>query len=103
MPLLVILRPISRGFFCFHLYPKAVSTKLQQIAGLARQASNMVLTALAHKIDAGFLREAHRRTRKSGAVGVDRQTAAAYLEDLVQNLRSLRDLFKSGTYRAPSV
>ena len=34
---------------------------------------------------------------------MDRQTAAAYLEDLGQNLNSLRDLLKSGTYRAPSV
>jgi hypothetical protein len=56
MPLLIILRPISRGFFLFSPLPKAVSTKLQQIAGLARQALNTVLTTLAHNIYAEFLR-----------------------------------------------
>lgn len=83
--------------------PTTVSTKLQQIAELARQAPDMVLTTLAHHIDIEFLREAYRLTRKSGAVGVDGQTAAAYAENLGENLKSLLDRFKSGTYKAPSV
>ena len=83
--------------------PTTVSTKLQQIAELARQAPDMVLTTLAHHIDVEFLREAYRLTRKSGTVGVDGQTAAAYAEDLGENLKSLLDRFKSGTYKAPSV
>jgi len=56
--------------------PTTVSTKLQKIAILAKEAPQRVLTTLAHHIDVDFLREAYRRTRKDGAVGVDGQTAA---------------------------
>jgi group II intron reverse transcriptase/maturase len=49
------------------------------------------------------LREAYRRTRKDGAVGVDHQTAEQYAEDLEENLQSLLDRAKSGRYRAPAV
>jgi hypothetical protein len=38
----------------------------------------MVFTTLAHHIDIEWLHEAYRRTRKSGAVGVDGQTARDY-------------------------
>jgi retron-type reverse transcriptase len=62
----------------------------------------MVLTTLAHHIDVEFLRKAYRLTPKSGAVGVDGQTAAVYAENLEENLKSLLDRFKSGTYKAPS-
>ena len=83
--------------------PETVSTKLQRIAELARQAPEMVLTTLSHHIDIDMLREAYRRTRKDGAVGVDGQTATEYAADLEENLRSLLDRFKSGTYKAPPV
>jgi group II intron reverse transcriptase/maturase len=63
----------------------------------------MVLTTLAHHIDVDFLREAYRRTRKDGAVGVDGQTAGQYAKDLEANLQSLLERFKSGAYRAPPV
>jgi group II intron reverse transcriptase/maturase len=63
----------------------------------------MVFTTLAHHIDIEFLLEACRRTRKDGAVGVDGQTARAFAEDLEENLQSLLDRFKSGSYRAPPV
>lgn len=85
------------------LSPTTVSTKLHRIATLAREASGRVLTTLAHHIDLTFLREAYRRTRKDGAVGVDGQTAAAYAENLDENLTSLLQRFKSGTYHAPPV
>ncbi len=81
----------------------SVSTKLQRIAKLAREAPDMAFTSLSHHIDVDFLREAYRRTRKDGAVGVDGQTAEEYASDLEGNLRSLLDRFKSGTYWAPSV
>src|SRR5262245_55623214 len=68
--------------------PTTVSTKLHRIATLAREASGRVLTTLAHQIDRAFLREAYRRTRKDGAVGVDGQTAEAYAEKLDENLTS---------------
>jgi group II intron reverse transcriptase/maturase len=61
------------------------------------------LTTLAHHIDLDWLREAHRRTRKDGATGVDGQTADEYATNLEDNLRSLLERAKSGTYRAPPV
>jgi len=63
----------------------------------------MVLNTLAHHIDLDWMREAYRRTRKDGAVGVDGQTAAEYEANLEGNLRSLLDRAKSGTYKAPPV
>jgi group II intron reverse transcriptase/maturase len=62
------------------------------------------LTTLAHHIDVEFLREAHRRTRKDGATGVDGQTADEYARNLESNLQSLLNRAKSGDhYRAPPV
>jgi RNA-directed DNA polymerase len=80
-----------------------VSTRQQRIAELAKQSPQMGFTSLAYHIDLDWLREAYRRTRKDGAVGVDGQTAADYEKDLEGNLRSLLDRAKSGTYRAPPV
>jgi RNA-directed DNA polymerase len=80
-----------------------ISTRLERIATLARQLRDQPLTTLAHHIDLDWLREAHRRTRKDGATGVDRQTADEYATNLEDNLRSLLERAKSGTYRAPPV
>ena len=63
----------------------------------------MAFTTLAHHIDIDWLREAYRRTRKDGARGVDGQSAEEYAANLEDNLRSLLDRAKSGTYRAPPV
>jgi RNA-directed DNA polymerase len=80
-----------------------ISTKLERIAKLAREAPGMAFTTLAHHIDIDWLEEAHRRTRKDGATGVDRQTAQEYATNLESNLQSLLGRAKSGTYRAPPV
>jgi len=80
-----------------------ISTKLERIAKLAREAPTMALTTLAHHIDIDWLREAYRRTRKDGARGVDGQSAEQYAANLEDNLRSLLERAKSGTYRAPPV
>ena len=61
------------------------------------------LTSLNQHLDLAWLREAYRRTRKDGAVGIDGQTAADYETDLEDNLRSLLERAKSGTYWAPPV
>lgn len=82
---------------------ESVSTKLQRIAELARQSPTMVMTTLAHHIDQPLLREAHRRTRKNGAVGVDGQTADDYAANLDENLDALESRLKSGRYKAPPV
>jgi RNA-directed DNA polymerase len=80
-----------------------ISTKLERIAKLARDAPDMAFTTLAHHIGVDWLKEAYRRTRKDGATGVDRQTAEQYAANLEDNLQSLLDRAKSGTYRAPPV
>lgn len=80
-----------------------ISTKLERIAMLAKQAPTMAFTTLAHNIDIDWLREAYRRTSKVGATGVDGQTAQQYAEHLESNLRALLDEAKSGTYQAPPV
>jgi group II intron reverse transcriptase/maturase len=80
-----------------------VSTRLERIAKLAREIRDRPLTTLAHHIDVEWLREAYRRTRKDGARGVDGQSAEEYAKHLEENLRSLLDRMKSGTYRAPPV
>jgi RNA-directed DNA polymerase len=80
-----------------------VSTRLQRIADLAREAPERAFLSLAHHIDVEFLREAFRRTRKDGATGVDGQTGKDYEERLEENLLSLLERFKSGRYKAPPV
>ena len=86
--------PLSPGF---------VSTKQAWIAKLAKQMPGTAIRSLSHNMDLGWMREAYRRTRKDGAVGVDGQTAKAYAEHLDDNLRSLLERAKSGSYRAPPV
>ena len=80
-----------------------VSTKLQWIAQLAREHHERSFTAISQMIDIEFLKEAHHRTRKDGAVGVDEQTAERYASELETNLGSLLNRFKDGSYWAPPV
>ncbi len=80
-----------------------ISTKLDRIATLAKQAPEMAFTTLAHHIDLDWLREAYKRTRKDGATGIDGQTATEYATKLEGNLPSLLERAKSGMYRAPLV
>ncbi len=84
--------------------PDPVSTKQQQIAELAKQNPQMGLFSLAHHINLRWLYEAYLRVRKAVATGVDSFKAAAdYSAHLGDNLRSLLERAKSGTYRAPPV
>ncbi len=80
-----------------------VSTKQKRIATLAEQSPHMAFTSLAYLMDIDWFKEAYRRTRKDGAVGVDGMTAEEYEQDLEGNLQRLLDRAKSGTYRAPPV
>jgi RNA-directed DNA polymerase len=83
--------------------PQEISTGLQRVAKLSREAPEWVWTTLAHHITLELLREAYRRTRKDGAVGIDGQTAEEYEQRLEENLVSLLNRLKSGTYQAPPV
>lgn len=86
-----------------HRNSTSVSTKQERIATLAKQSPEMAFTSLAYLMDIDWLKEAYRRTRKDGAVGVDGVTAEDYEQDLEANLQSLLDRAKSGTYKAPPV
>lgn len=81
----------------------SISTRLARIAELARKHPERAFKSLHHVIDVAWLREAYRRTRKDGAVGVDGQSAEAYGRDLEKNLESLLARFRTGSYRAPPV
>ena len=83
--------------------PVDVSTKRQRIAQLAREHPEMSFTSLAHLITYDWLLLAYQKTRKDGAVGVDEQTADDYAANLKDNLLSLLERAKSGTYQAPPV
>src|SRR5947209_4491374 len=83
--------------------PDPVSTKQQRIAELAKQSPQLGFTSLNHHLDLIWLVEAYNRTRKDGAPGVDGQTADDYGLNLLENLPSLLDRAKSGTYQAPPV
>ena len=80
-----------------------ISPRLLRIAELTRKHPEGAHTTLAHHIDVEFLKEAYRRTRKDGAVGVDGQRAADYAANLEGNLADLLERLKSGRYYAPPV
>ncbi len=86
-----------------HRNSEDVYTKQRRIAFLARQSPEMAFTSIAYLMDIDWLKEAYRRTRKDGAVGVDGVTAEEYEQDLERNLQCLLDRAKSGTYKAPPV
>jgi len=83
--------------------PQPISTKQKRIAELARQMPGTAITSLSHHMDLDWLREAHARTRSDGATGVDGQSAEEFSSDLENNLQSLLDGAKSGSYRASPV
>lgn len=83
--------------------PDDISPRLQRIAEVARRKPPVAFRSLAHLIDVKLLRLAYKRTRKSGAAGVDGVTAKAYAQDLEANLASLESRFRSGKFRAPPV
>jgi len=80
-----------------------VSTKQQQIAELAKRNPKLGFTSLAHHIDLSWLHEAYQRVSPNAAAGVDGQTQRDYAVNLQDNLQSLLERAKSGTYRAPPV
>ena len=66
-----------------HRNSTTVSTKQERIATLAKQSPQMAFTSLAYLMDIDWLKEAYRRTRKDGAVGVDGVTADEYEQDFL--------------------
>lgn len=81
----------------------SVTTKIQRIAKLASKHPQRVFSSMAHAIDVEWVREAHRRTRKDGATGVDGRNAADFAKDLETNLQRLADSLRTGSYKPPPV
>jgi len=80
-----------------------VFTKRRRIAMLAWDNPQMAFTSLNQYLDVEWLHDAFRKTRKDGAPGVDGQTWRDYEAHLEENLQSLLERAKSGSYRAPPV
>ncbi len=78
-------------------------TGQQKIADLAAKARDMSFTSLNSYLTLDWMREAFRRTRKDGAVGVDGVTAETYAQYLEANLQDLLERCKSGNYVAPAL
>jgi RNA-directed DNA polymerase len=83
--------------------PANLLTKWYWIVELARRKLGTVLFSLNYVIDFEWMREAHIRTRKDGATGIDGVTAQEYEPNLEANLRDLLERIKSGRYKAPPV
>ena len=64
-----------------HRNSTIVSTKQKRIAALAKQSPEMAFTSLSYLMDIDWLKEAYRRTRKAGAVGVDGDDAVGFVHD----------------------
>jgi hypothetical protein len=73
-----------------------ISPILQEIARQAESYPEMVFTTLWHMIDVEWLRVAYTLTRKDGASGVDKVTAAAYAGQLEDTLANLHQRLREG-------
>lgn len=80
-----------------------VLTKQQRIAALAKQMPQLSFTSLNQYLTVDWLVEAYRRVSRRSAPGVSGETVAEYGENLAENLKSLLERAKSGTYFAPPV
>jgi group II intron reverse transcriptase/maturase len=80
-----------------------VSTKQQRIAENAKNLRQVSFTSLAYHLDGRWMYDAYQRTRKDGAVGIDRVTAKTYAGELATNLKDLAERALSGRYYAPAV
>ena len=78
-------------------------TKRQRIAELANDRRELAFTSLNHLLDLELLHDAYSRTPTDKAPGVDGLSAADYEANRMDNLRSLLERAKSGTYHAPPV
>lgn len=80
-----------------------ISTQLRQIAEQAMDHPGRIFTALIHRMDVDFLREAYYRLRKDGAPGLSGVTAKAYGRELEANLIDLHEQLKGRRYEAPPI
>lgn len=80
-----------------------ISTRIQQIANMAKEHRERSFRSVNHAIDVEWLHEAVRQTRKNGAPGIDGQDWNEYQRGLEARLLDLLKRFKTGEYHAPPV
>lgn len=80
-----------------------ISPKLERIAELAREDSELQFISLAHLLNMELLRESFRLLRKDAASGVSGTTAKEYAKNLEENLEDLHERLRTLRYIAPPV
>ncbi|HRA43405.1 MAG TPA: group II intron reverse transcriptase/maturase, partial [Gammaproteobacteria bacterium] len=76
------------------------STKLERISTLAITRPDTVFNNVGHVISIDMLRELHRELDGKKAIGIDKVTKAQYEERLEENLNSLIQRIRRGTYKS---
>ncbi len=80
-----------------------MSTKLQEIAKVARLRPTEKFTSLAHLIDEEMITICHEEMLKGKAAGVDKVTKEEYAKDLDRNVKDLVKRMKRNAYRPQPV
>ena len=76
-----------------------MGTKLERIAELSRENSNMVFTSIGHLINKELLMDCHRKMDGDKAVGIDGITKEEYEKNLDANLEDLVTRLKRHSYK----
>ena len=80
-----------------------VSTKLQRIAELAKQDTEVKFTSLAHLLTPGFLKESFLQLNQKATPGSDGVTMHEFRNNLDESIETLWTELMRGTYRAQPV
>jgi len=80
-----------------------VSTKLEEIAKVAKLRPTEKFTSLAHLINEEMVITCHEEMEKGKAVGVDEVTKEEYAKDLQRNAKDLIERMKRNAYRPQPV
>ncbi len=80
-----------------------ISTKLRQIAEQAKCYPDRVFTSLCHTMDVAFLEEAYWRLKRDSAPGLSGITFRDYGKQLEENLQTLHERLKTGSYKASPI
>jgi len=82
---------------------KTVSTKLEEIAKVAKMRPKEQFTSLAHLVNLEMLEQCHREMKIGKATGIDKVTKEQYAENLIENLENLIIRMKKHSYRPQPV
>jgi len=80
-----------------------MKTQLNRVATKAKLDTKTVFTSLAHLLTPAFLKETWQMMNKRGAPGIDKETTAAFAEQLEARVQELCEHLKTGRYKAPPV